>query len=324
MQEITSSQFEQALAAREKVATEGGAAYSTGVRRAQGDEPEMRRTLDEHRVDSARESSNLKETFRLAAQSRYEAVKYLGAAGARIVPSTALLDEPFMIWATWTPHHLPHSNILEASEIEPRLSWAKIDVEQSSAILEDHQPIGLVDRLSFYYLWENEAQSPVVVDVSSYMTLWGHWQGFATYYKTSPEDPFPGSGQGSAHMNLSANLALYEWWNQPPTLAPLQNLPDQQTQVSILNLVFTAGVGQSRNLFDGVFLKQSWVVIPAGGALVAEVSLDADHFVNHGSVHVDFSSDDFQITSHWVEVKYVVGPPGLTTTPVFPGFAIQP
>lgn len=68
----------------------------------------------------------------------------------------------------------------------------------------------------------------------------------------------------------------------------------------------------------GFALTQNLVVIPAGGVLVTEVSLDAVHWVNHGHVLADFSSGDFQVTSHWVQVEYVAGPE-LTPTPVVGG-----
>jgi hypothetical protein len=315
MQKITVSQFKRALAARKKIGAGPVTGQSTGVRHAKGDELQMRRMLDEQRVDAARESSKLQETFRLAAQSRYEAVKYLGASGAKVhLGNIGLLDKPFLIWAT------PHSNILEDSSIERGRSWAKINVEQSAAVHdEDGYPIDSLDRLTFYYLWENETGYTVVVDVSAYVTLWGLWQGAAYSYMKGSHDEYPGSGIGLAHLDLSANLALYEWWNQPPTIAPLQNSPDQHTRISFLDLHLRAfDDGKSSTMFAGFVLEQNLVVIPPGGVLVTEASLDAVHGVNHGHVLADFSSGDYQVTSHWVQVEYVAGPE-LTPTPVVVG-----
>jgi hypothetical protein len=324
MQKITVSQFKRALAARKKIGAGPVTGQSTGVRHAKGDELEMRRMLDEQRVDAARESSKLQETFRLAAQSRYEAVKYLGASGAKVhLGNIGLLDKPFLIWAT------PHANILDDSSIERGRSWAKINVEQSTAVHdEDGYPIDSLDRLTFYYLWENETGYTVVVDVSAYTTLWGFWQGAGSYYHKDdgghvhqPGEP-PDEGTdayGSAHLDLSANLALYEWWNEPPTIAPLQNSPDQHTRIGFLDRGWRGwGDGTSSTMFAGFVLEQNLVVIPPGGVLVTEVSLDVVHRVDHGHVLADFSSGDFQVTSHWVQVEYVAGPE-LTPTPVVVG-----
>jgi hypothetical protein len=316
MQKVTVSQFKRALAAREKVAAGPVTGQSTGVRHAQGSEREMRRMFDEQRAEAARESSKLQETNRLAAQSRYEAVRYLGAGGAKVhLGNIGMLDKPFLIWAT------PHANILDDSSIERGRSWAKIKVEKSGAV-------DSLDSLTFYYLWENETPYTVVVDVSAYTTLWGFWQGAGyAYHKDDPghvhqpgEIPdFESNAYGSAHLDLSANLTLYEWWHEPPTIAPLQNSPDQHTRIGLLDREWRGwNNGTSSTLFAGFALEQNLVVIPAGGVLVTEVSLDAVHSVDHGHVLVDFSSGDFQVTSHWVQVEYVAGPE-LTPTPVVVG-----
>jgi hypothetical protein len=319
MQKITVSQFKRALAAREKLGAAGSVTgQSTAVRHAKGDELEMRRMLDEQRADAARESSKMQETFRLAAQSRYEAVRYVGAGGAKVhLGNIGLLDKPFLIWAT------PHANILDDSSIERGRSWAKIKVERSEWVYDNS-----LDRLTFYYLWENETGYTVVVDVSAYTTLWGFWQGAGfSYHKDDPGHVHqPGeppdtelNAYGSAHLDLSANLTLYEWWHEPPTIAPLQNSPDQHTRIGFLNRDWRGwNNGTSSTIFAGFALAQNLVVIPAGGVLVTEVSLDAVHWVDHGHVLADFSSGDFQVTSHWVQVEYVAGPE-LTPTPVVVG-----
>jgi hypothetical protein len=301
MQKITVSQFKRALAAREKLAAGAVAGQSTGAQ-----------------VDAIRGSSTPQETFRLAVQSRYEAAKYLAAGGGLFSRSVVLVDEPFLIWAS------PHSNIIQDSSIERSLSWAKIKIDDSGP---DHDSI--LDSLTFYYLWENATAYYTVVDVSSFMTVSGVWQARASIYgKHSPGNPNDPDYDpaatialgGSAHLGLSANLALYQWWNSPPTLAPLQNAPDQQTQIGFLNVDLHAvppdPLFKSAFMFKFFELKQTLLVIPPEGVLVAEVSFDVDHEVNHGHVIADFSSGDGnQVTSHWLHIAYVIAPP-LTTTPV--------
>lgn len=302
MQKITVPQFKRALAAREKLEAGNVAGQSTGAR-----------------VDAIRGASTpSQETFRLAVQSRYEATKYLSAGGGLISRSVILVDEPFLIWAS------PHSAIIDDSSIEPRLTWAKIEIQDSGP---DNASIR--DSLTFYYLWENATAYYTVVDVSTFMTVSGVWEAEASIYgKHVHEDPNDPNYDptatialgGSAHLGLSANLALYQWWNTPPTLAPLQNAPDQQTQIDLLNVDLHAvppdPIFKSAFMFKFFELKQSLLVIPPEGVLVAEVSFDVDHRVNAGHVLADFSSGEGnQVTSHWLQIAYVVAPP-LTTTPV--------
>jgi hypothetical protein len=69
-------------------------------------------------------------------------------------------------------------------------------------------------------------------------------------------------------------------------------------------------------LFNWFELKQNLLVIPPDGMLVAEVSFDVDHKVHAGRALADFASGEGnQVTSHWLQVEYVAGPP-LTLTPV--------
>jgi len=284
MQKITVSQLKRALAAREKLAAGRVAGQSEGMR-----------------VDAT--------VFRQAAQSRYEAAKF--AAG--IFRSVVIVDKPFLSW-TWP------GGISVDESMEPGNSWVKIKVDDQG--LDTH---GRLDRLYFYYLWENETAYTSIVDVSAFMTVSGSWEARADIYSVhvqdDPNDPNydPGdhtSAVGSAHLEVSAELALYEWWNQPPTLAPLQNAPDQQTRISFLNLDLHTPVFRSGLLFNWFALRQNLLVIPPEGLLVAEVSFDVDHKVHAGRALADFASGEGnQVTSHWLQVEYIAGPP-ITLTPV--------
>jgi len=289
MQKITVSQLKRALAAREKLAAGRVAGQSEGMR-----------------VDAT--------VFRQAAQSRYEAAKYLGGGVFR---SVVMVNKP-LFWGT-----VP-AGIWVDESIEPGNSWVKINVDDPG--LNTH---GRLDKLFFYYVWENATAYTSIVDVSAYMTVSGSWEAKADIYSVhvqdDPNDPNydPGdhtSAGGSAHLEVSAEMALYEWWNQPPTLAPLQNAPDQQTRISLLNLDLQAQppdpVFRSGFLFNWFALKQNLLVIPPEGMLVAELSFDVDHKVHAGRVLADFASGEGnQVTSHWLQVEYVSGPP-ITLTPV--------
>ena len=118
-----------------------------------------------------------------------------------------LLDKPFLIWAT------PPANILDDSSIARGRSWAKINVEQSKPVYDnDGFPVKSLDRLTFYYLWENETGYTVVVDVSAYTTLWGFWQGagYHYYYKDDPATSTnPASPLARASMRTAPRTRTY-------------------------------------------------------------------------------------------------------------------
>ena len=131
MQKITVSQLKRALAAREKLAAGGVAGQSTGVG-----------------VDAT--------VFRQAAQSRYEAAKYLGGGVFR---SVVMVNKPLFTWTT-------AAGIFVDESMEPGNNWVKINVDDPG--LNTH---GRLDRLVFYYVWENATAYHSIVDVSAFMTV---------------------------------------------------------------------------------------------------------------------------------------------------------
>lgn len=326
MSKVTVSQFKEALAAREKHAPFPVAGQHAIVRTA-----------------------TRQETLRLGAQSRYEAAKYLSEGPQRNV---VFVEEPFLYLATWTPRVFPHTSILGDSAIEPGNTWVKVGVDDDGTDQEirlensdgdDYYAGPVVDTLTFYYYWENETAYTAIVDVSAFMTVSGSWTAEASTRLGYGPNDFPNPNDvppnddgshdheggdipdppqphtrypGSAHLGLSANLALYQWWNSPPTLAPLLNVPDQQTQINFLNLNVKGPGSFGANLINWFELKQRFLVIPSGATLVAEVNFDISHLVDAGHVIADFNGDGNQITSHWLQVEYVVGPQALIPTPV--------
>jgi hypothetical protein len=249
----------------------------------------------------------------------------LGAGGV-FGRNVVLLDEPFLFQTR-------PAGIYVGESMAPGNSWVKINVDDQAADEVRR------DSLIFYYIWTNPTGRHTIVDVSAYMTVSGSWEveghlwGKRIPYdpndpNADPSDPQYEYHFGSARLGIAANLGLYQWWTQPPTLAPLQNVPDQQTQISLLDVDSSAGASADYSdsivvsgfLFNFFELKQRLLVIPPEGTLVAEVSFDLDHRLDHGHVVADFASGEGnQVTSHWVQIEYVVAPP-LTVTP----FAVPP
>jgi hypothetical protein len=267
---------------------------------------ELRRVADKAQSDAAKRSSKVGETLRLAAESRFEAVKYIGAGpNLPAFPIVTTLDRPFLIWATWTP--IPqHSNIIWDSAIEAGHSWAKIKVVDEGS--------GGNDRLIFYYLWENESDYQAVINVSTYLALHGFCRA-------------RGNGSFSAWLNnyteamldITASLTLKEWSNQPRTLTPyFPPDSDAHKRVSFLSVGSNfSEETKTETVVDGYNLKWDLVVIPPRGVVVIEVSVAVFHSVRNGHVLADFASEYYRITSPYVQVG-LLSAPGLARTPTVP------
>jgi len=260
------------------------------------------------------------DSLRLAAESRFAAAKYAND----VARSAVFLEKPLVFTAS-------HAGNIDDSSTAPGNTWVKFIVDDQGL---DDAGIDQFDNLTFWYFWENETAVPTIVDVSAFTTISGSWQARADvgskHVNQNPNDPNydPGASEpvyGHAHLGLSANLAVYQYWTGE--LAPIQNLPDQQTQINFLDVSVQAGgppsysqpSSRSSFMFDAFELKQSLLVIPADGRIFAEVSFNVAHRTSTGRALADFSTGEGnQVTSHWVEIGYRTGPPGIAipTTPV--------
>jgi hypothetical protein len=269
------------------------------------------------RVESVRPAFT-QDTLRLASESRFAAAKYAG----EFARSAVFLEKPLAVIAS-------HAGNIDDSSTAPGNTWVKFIVEDGG--LHD-AGIDRVDSLTFWYFWWNETASTTVVDVSAFTTISGRWKARADigskHVQGNPNDPDydPAASEpvyGHAHLGLSANLAVYQYWTDG--LAPIQNLPDQQTRINFVDVSVQAGGPPSYSqpslrssfMFDAFELKQRLLVIPPDGRIFAEVSFNVAHRVSTGYAAADFSTGEGnQVTSHWVEIEYVVAPAGLPTTPV--------
>ncbi len=286
--EVTESELKELLAARERL-------------------------TEAQRVRPARPAFT-QDTLRLASESRFAAAKLVSGGLAR---NAVFLAEPIAITAS-------HAGNIDDSSTVPRNTWVKFIVDDQG------QDEDLVDTLTFWYFWANETAENVVVDISAFTTISGTWRAQADIGSKyipmgdpnyDPNDP---GGRapvyGHAHLGLSANLAVYQYWTGE--LAPIQNLPDQQTQINFLDVSAVAGAPPSYNqpalrtafMWDAFELKQRFLAIPSDGRIFAEVSFNVAHRASTGRAVADFSNGDGnQVTSHWVEIAW--GPAPLTPLP---------
>jgi hypothetical protein len=285
--QITESELKEVLAARERL-------------------------TEAQRVRPARPAFT-QDTLRLASESRFAAAKLVSGGLAR---NAVFLEEPIAVTAS-------HAGNIDDSLTTPRNTWAKFIVDDQG--LNE----ALVDTLTFWYFWANETADNVVVEISAFTTISGTWRAEADigsrHVQGNPNDPNydPGAREpvyGHAHLGLTANLAVYQYWTGE--LAPIQNLPDQQTQTNFLDVSAVAGAPPTYNqpalrtgfMWNAFELKQRFLAIPPDGRIFAEVAFNVAHSASTGRAVADFSTGDGnQVTSHWVEIAW--GPAPLTPLP---------
>lgn len=194
-------------------------------------------------------------------------------------PQYHLINTPFLIWPT-------NSVDLEASEIVPSNSFAKFRAKIGTGK-------SFFGDVKFYFMWDNPTDKIAVINVN----------GYSIFHGTA----FVGVGGGfwpgnrSASVRLTAELQIFEWWNQPPTSPFVQ--ADQTAE--ILNLRVSAGgfseVGaiDLRDVHRGNDLRHTLMLVPPRGVVVFAVTTAAamGTGTDSGNAEIDFASGDFMVGS---------------------------
>jgi hypothetical protein len=232
---------------------------------------EVRRRAKEALDAGVQDSKGVAAELAAALEGRRRAVERLRElVVAPFVPATVVVDRPFLIWPT---------NGLELldSRVEPWNSWARV-VAQWRANWG-------VENVRFVYVWQNPSDRYAVVNVATTLGLNGQCDAF--------EEGGILSGSVS-NLNGYARLAVWEWWNQPPT----SPFPQATQSVHVANLAasgggFLSALGggtvQSVAVNGAFELTRSLFLMPPGGVGVFEATLEFTYNnFDGGEVQVDF------------------------------------
>src|SRR5262245_55174251 len=207
MRESDIPELRDALAALKK--TEARRSHFGQARRYKGRPSQFKRLAASPQHGLSDFFAEEEKAFRSGVRTRLEAHDRL--ATPPVTPATPVytrLESPFLIWAFRDGGPL---SILDDTHIEPLNSWARF------GIWWRHQGyIGPTDEVVFHFWWRNETGSDAIVNVESELLLQGSCMADA-YGGWIPE-LWPTFGDiGETSVQISAQLKLREWWNQPPT-----------------------------------------------------------------------------------------------------------
>jgi hypothetical protein len=246
---------------------------------------ELQRIVDKQGAEAIKRASRAKDTVRSSIRSQRDALKLLAADQHFFPFPLVTLDKPFLIWAT------PHSNIISDSSIEPFNSWAKIRVESGSSS-------GL-EKLSFYFLWDNPSNFYTVINASTSMSATGRLKatafgGGSAIYSTG----------SSSFVGCSANFALWSWWLNPPTSTP----ETRQPLGSVQEFATFWDKSEAVTVSDGANLDKTLFLVPPQGVVVLEVSFQVGYSNDDGRALADFESGGFKISCPVVVVAVLTSP----------------
>lgn len=233
---------------------------------------ELRRLSKKQKAEALRHSSSAKKTLRVVVEDWRAGMEQLAATqgGTSGPVGSAILPTPFLIWPT-------HGIYLDSTNVQPWNNWAKIKFDANDPSVQ-------TEELGFYFFWQNPSDQFIFVDVETSPVL----NGFCQANEHSGISTF-------ASLILNVDLALFEWWNQPPT-SPADESAQHQGVLSIGAFEQLFGGTQTQSVNENYRLGYSFFRIAPGGVAVFEVRLTirADS-VAGGDVHADFMSGAYEV-----------------------------
>jgi hypothetical protein len=235
-------------------------------------ETELLRLAKKQKTEAIRHSSSVKKTLRTGVENwRGTVGQLVSTQGGTSAPvGSAILPTPFLIWPT-------HGIYLDSTNIQPWNNRAKIKFDANDPNLQK-------EELGFYFFWENPSNHSILVDVQTSLVL----NGFCQANEHSGISTF-------AWLDITTDLALFQWWNQPPD-SPLDQQAQHQGVLSIGTFENYFGGTQTQAVNDDYDVRFSFFSIPPRGVVVYEVRLTIQaHSAGGGDVHADFLSGAYEV-----------------------------
>jgi hypothetical protein len=202
---------------------------------------------------------------------------------------TPHLDEvvqatPFAIWDF---SNGVNANFLLDSEITSiKWCWAKFRIFKASG-----DPFIQHDQVVFYSFWRNDTGSSALLDVEASLYFRGHLG-----IDAKPGliwSPFWGQGnQGECQLLITAELALMDFWTQPPT----EPLPQPGQKHILRDLSASGGFFNSEKIAETITTEKYRVYydvleVPRDHSMLFELSLN--FYYGGRNAEVFFESDDY-------------------------------
>ena len=241
---------------------------------AREDREERRRNAHEARRRAVEASPETAEMLNTLATSSHGA---LGVNPADWEPGSFVEESVDFIRSWPTPENLRDSHVGQLA------NWAEYAVTQSGDSFDRH----FSERVSFYTMWRNPRQTPIVATVLTRLKVNGHcscdaeWGGVASWF----------FDDSLAHVDVSARLTLWGLWTEPAPRIPVANA----LLASITAKGGFFGDDDATSIGAAPLLIGAGFPIPAREWILIEASVVSDYELLDGSVDLDFTSGAFRV-----------------------------
>lgn len=246
--------------------------------------------LDVKRLDDLA-AERAKSRSERAAHARRRAIEQSSAAASSLAGLTptliALPAEPIneiIDRVTFIRSFIGAGAVVD-SDIATLDSWARYKLEASGDAIGRRG----VGRLSFFTLWRNPRTTAVVVAAGARLVVNAHisvdasWSGVASWFSIN--------GGSDARATVRARTTVWAMWNSAVN-AIVQDrvLADVAAQAGFF------GEDDEASIEFNEFLSASGFVVPAKEAILIEVELLTEWYLEGGTLSLDAESGSFQVS----------------------------
>ena len=269
-----------------KAAQEYAELLTSFLAKAGLDVDKFNKIQDEKPRFRAKPDSELTREFLGRKNSILQNAKRLSAIPPPTTNYQLLNIQPIFIW-TNPAAALMNSNIAVDD------NWAKVYFD-TTANVPPEQFNGA--NVNFLYLWENSSDVPAVVDVDTYLGLFG------TSSAHSNGGRFPGNRFCITIINATMNLYLP--WEKPPLPTVWEVYPVQALRLDVeTGGFFSSGRSISQQILNFPHLIFNKLVVPAGDTIVFQVMAQLLVAQNEGEATFDFNQGGFNISSNFLTLQ---------------------
>jgi hypothetical protein len=228
---------------------------------------EARLTFEKQVEEAAKHSVADEAALRRGLAGRQKALEILQKfhPGHPRVPSTIVLDQPFLIW------QMPdfESSIFIDSTTEPMNSSVRFEINTNTG--------NALTQFNFYFLWRNESDGYAVLDASTSLVMNGLCEAGSASGILSGDD---------TQIIVTTELLPLQWWDQVGG-QPTEPVPEQGQSRQIVSLFTSAGglfssAGFSAQLVSNALVDLNYQLfgVPSGATAVFEVSVAVQYSIS--------------------------------------------
>jgi hypothetical protein len=249
----------------------------------QGD---LRSVFEKNKAKSAKNLAAVSKNLQRGLKNQRKALEHLA--------SKPFITTPIPLLAAYSIFATP-VGMLTDSHIEAMNNWARFSLHEDG-------DTGYTDAyVRFYFFWQNQSNYLAVINADSDLAALG-----VTQANASPGFIVGGNCAITLYATLKVFVGSLEIAYQGTQTVEIDSL----TASGGSEIILQGGDVETHNI-DGTLhhLSCSNIEVDSGQTVVFEVALDAQYYIDNGSITLDFDYSDYSVLCPGLTVELLTAPP---------------